>query len=239
MRSKRFPYRAAGTSKGTTYGAYSYAQKSAAIFNTDIGNFCSIGHCAVIGPFEHPLDNLSTHPFTFGGTKMFMNDDFYPSIKGYEPTGRERVRTLIGSDVWIGANAVVLRGARIGHGAVVAAGAVVKGDVPPYAIVGGVPAKIIRYRFAPEVIERLLSSAWWEFALERSKFGDISYSDISGTLDRIEFLKANGQLRKLKDVKIAKRQPVKPAPSRPTFSKILSRWFKAIAGLPARGSRKA
>jgi len=74
----------------------------------------------------------------------------------------EDMRTTIGNDVWIGAHSVILDGARIHNGAIVAAGAVVKGEVEPYSIVGGVPAKIIRYRFEPEVRTALLDLAWWD-----------------------------------------------------------------------------
>jgi hypothetical protein len=74
---------------------------------------------------------------------------------------------VIGSDVWIGTDAMVLSGVSIGHGAIVAARAVVTRDVPPYAIVAGVPAKVVRWRFEPAVIERLLKVAWWEWDDER------------------------------------------------------------------------
>jgi hypothetical protein len=80
----------------------------------------------------------------------------------------------IGHDVWVGQDAVILRGIRIGHGAVVAAGAVVTKDVPAYAIVGGNPAKIIRYRFEKEIIDELLSLSWWDYAYPHFQILDLS-----------------------------------------------------------------
>jgi hypothetical protein len=74
---------------------------------------------------------------------------------------------IIGSDVWIGAQVTIMAGVTIGHGAVIATGAVVTGDVPPYAIYGGVPAKLIKYRFDEDTIRRLLASEWWKMNPEQ------------------------------------------------------------------------
>jgi len=86
----------------------------------------------------------------------FCTDSIFEELK----------RTQIGNDVWIGARAIVLDGISIGDGAVIAAGAVVTKDVPPYAIVGGVPAKLIRYRFEDDVIQELLKWKWWDLSLD-------------------------------------------------------------------------
>jgi hypothetical protein len=104
----------------------------------------------LIGPPEHKLDGLSTSPILNGNV---------------EGGGGGRLPKL-GSDVWIGARAIVLKGVGIGHGAVVAAGAVVSRDVGPYRIVAGVPAREVRPRFAPEVLEELVRLQWWEWPLE-------------------------------------------------------------------------
>jgi chloramphenicol O-acetyltransferase type B len=129
--------------------------------NATIGSFCSIGPDAIIGGMgHHPTHWLSTHPV------------FYSSFRQAGLTFSERSqfeelrRTTLGNDIWIGARAVVLDGVQIGHGAIVAAGAVVTKDVPPYAIVGGVPAKVLRYRFPQEVVELLLKWQWWNLPLD-------------------------------------------------------------------------
>lgn len=109
-----------------------------------IGSFTSIGNLCTIGAHGHALDKLTTFPFA----EMIAAQPYK--------------QTLIGSDVWIGSNSVILAGVTVGHGAVIGAGAVVTKDVPPYAIVVGNPAKVRRYRFKPELIAALLDTQWWE-----------------------------------------------------------------------------
>jgi len=123
-------------------GYRSYANDSL-LRNVTIGRFCSIGRRCSIGAADHSMESLTTH---FSGA----------------PDGFESDKpTMFGSDIWVGDNVVILGGLTIGDGAVVAAGAVVVRDVAPYAIVGGVPARLIRYRFDPSVVEALLDSQWW------------------------------------------------------------------------------
>jgi acetyltransferase-like isoleucine patch superfamily enzyme len=110
-------------------GAFTYGTHCR-IDNARIGHFVSIGHGALIGPDDHPLDRLSTHPLFF---------DVYEDCHQLPPA-------VIGHDVWIGANSVILHGVTVGHGAVIASGAIVTKDVEPYAIVGGVPARVLKYR---------------------------------------------------------------------------------------------
>jgi len=98
---------------------------------------------------EHPTDIVSTSPKIYRNIKSQDIRDVYSS-------------PIIGNDVWIGANAIILQGVTIGDGAIVAAGAVVTKDVPPYAIVGGVPAKVIKYRFPDSTIVKLLEIKWWD-----------------------------------------------------------------------------
>jgi acetyltransferase-like isoleucine patch superfamily enzyme len=110
-------------------GAYTYASDSI-LENCTIGRFCSIGPGVKIGLNEHPLDRVSTSPW------MYDAEVFNASLR----------RTVIGHDVWIGANAVVLCGVVVGHGCVIAAGSVVRSDVEDFTIVGGVPARVIGRR---------------------------------------------------------------------------------------------
>lgn len=142
--------------KGSTIGDYTYIGNDTDVESADIGKFCSIAdHCRV-GMGGHTLGFLSTSPlFTevHNGTKSSW-------IK-QDVVSTDNKRAIIGNDVWIASHVLINGGVRIGHGAVVGSGAVVVKDVPPYAVVGGVPAKVIRYRFSPEVIELLLELEWW------------------------------------------------------------------------------
>lgn len=119
-----------------------------------IGAFTSIAEGVTISKGNHPLHTVSTHPFFF--QKRFgLRADERPDV------AKKNGPVVIGHDVWIGRDVTLLTGITIGHGAVIAAGAVVANDVPPYAIVGGVPAKLIRYRFDEARIAALLASQWW------------------------------------------------------------------------------
>lgn len=132
-------------------GCMSYLRGGCELLNvSEIGRFCSIGNGVLLGQERtgHPLDWVSTHPFAHAAEGLQYASDESPLV--------------VGHDVWIGREAMIMAGVCIGHGAVVAARAVVTRDVPPYAIVAGVPARIIRYRHSPELIARLLRSAWWE-----------------------------------------------------------------------------
>jgi acetyltransferase-like isoleucine patch superfamily enzyme len=141
-------------------GDFSYVSRGARLFNATVGRFCCIGPEALIGLGEHPTRQfVSSHPafystraqaqLTFVATQKF--EEFRPVV--------------IGNDVWIGARAIVLDGATVGDGAIVAAGAVVSGEVPPYAIVSGVPAKVVRYRFDAATLEAIRASRWWDLDL--------------------------------------------------------------------------
>lgn len=140
---------------------------------TTIGRYCQSALGSQIGIGGHPTDWLSTHFFQY-------RDHFeaYPADHPESLLGKfeETQPTSIGSDTWVGSNAFIKSGVTVGPGAIIAAGAVVLEDVPPYAIVGGVPARVIRLRFPEPIVERLLRVRWWEFphaAVSRLPFNQV------------------------------------------------------------------
>lgn len=129
-------------------GNYTYGGINALMFDGNskliIGNYCSIGPdvCFVVSA-DHEMNHISTFPYKV-------------KVLGNQYEGVSKGDIIVDDDVWIGCGATILSGVHIGQGAVIAAGAVVTKDVPPYAVVGGVPAKVIKYRFEPEIIDELL-----------------------------------------------------------------------------------
>lgn len=138
-------------------GDYSYIGGNCRVMHSIIGKFCSIGPNVWIGGLpSHPLNLKSTFPGFYQ-----KDSSFYGIEPEYDYHEQEFKQVIIGNDVWIGARAMIMDGVSIGDGAVVAAGAVVTKNVPPYAIVGGVPAKIIKFRFESPKIQEMLNSQWW------------------------------------------------------------------------------
>ena len=159
---------------------YSYIAPKARVVHANIGKYCSIADC-IIGMGRHSLDNLSTSSiFTSmkNGTGHVWTDmDSYEEYKTIN----------IGNDVWIGTRAIIMPGVKIGNGAVVGAGAIVTKDVPPYAVVGGVPAKIIKYRFSEDVIKLLEELQWWNLDEDILKTNITLFQnpDISDNINRL------------------------------------------------------
>lgn len=126
-----------------------------------IGKFCQIasGATFIMNGGNHLTDAISTFPFQIFGEAWAdaMEGKSYPT-KG---------DTVIGNDVWIGYDATIMPGVTVGHGAIIATKAVVTKDIPPYAIVGGNPAKVIKMRFSESKVEKLLALAWWDWPIER------------------------------------------------------------------------
>ncbi len=143
-------------------GNYSYIARNCQIYNTTIGKFTCIGANVTTGMGAHPSSEfVSSHPLfysTIGQSSglVIVEKNLF----------NEFPHTEIGNDVWIGNNAIIMYGIKIGDGAIIAAGAVVTKDVEPYSIVGGVPAKVIKYRFSKEQINFLLNFKWWNNDLE-------------------------------------------------------------------------
>lgn len=142
-------------------GCYSYMGYDCEIINSEIGSFCSLASGIHIGLAEHPTEWISTSPVFQNVSNSSVRRKFASLAI---PKGKI---TVISHDVWIGTNAIIKQGVNVGVGAVIASGAVVTKDVPPYAIVGGCPAKVIRYRFDKETIQQLLQSEWWNYSEEK------------------------------------------------------------------------
>lgn len=150
--------------KLSTIGAYSYIGNDTDVECADIGKFCSIADHCRIGMGGHKLDMLSTSPiFTeaINGTKTQWVDKDVHAV--------EDKRAVLGNDVWVGSHVLINGGVTVGNGAVIGAGAVVVKDIPPYAVVGGVPAKVIRYRFSEDVIAKLEELQWWNMSEDKLK----------------------------------------------------------------------
>jgi phosphonate metabolism protein (transferase hexapeptide repeat family) len=145
------------------FGRHSYTGRNTMVLHATIGSFCSISWNVSIGGSNHDYSRMTQHSFLYNFDNNLISDDQSAVFNRYSE------KLVIGSDVWIAAGAVITRGISIGNGAVVGANAVVTTDVPPYAIVGGVPAKVIKYRFPPDLIKRLLEIKWWDWSDEKIK----------------------------------------------------------------------
>lgn len=132
---------------------------------TRLGAYCSVAQGVIEMGDTHPTDRVSTHLYTYEPYYQELSGLPRDAYRAQVPFASIPADVVVGNDVWIGADAVLKGGITIGDGAVIAARAVVTRDVEPYAVMGGVPARRIRYRFPPEIRARLLATKWWEYHL--------------------------------------------------------------------------
>lgn len=182
----------------TKCGKYSFGSLCNHWLVERVGSFCSFA-TGVVAVINHSTRYISTHPFVsphialpdlenggwYSNYESFSDEQWY--MGGVTPRGEvdNMKRSVIGNDVWLGRNVIVCNGANIGNGVIAAAGAVITKDVPTYAIVGGVPAKVIRYRYTKEQIEELEKIAWWDWPDEKiRKCHDDFYLDIEKFIEK-------------------------------------------------------
>lgn len=144
----------------STFGKYCRVGINVEVNNAIVGNFTRIGRNTIIGPGSHPMNLLTSHNIFYKKNSLGR-----PEWVGKIDFDEEK-RIEIGHDVWVGLNCIIMDGVKIGDSSIIAAGAVVTKDVPPFAIVGGVPAKVLKYRFPQEMIDRLMEIQWWSLPEE-------------------------------------------------------------------------
>jgi phosphonate metabolism protein (transferase hexapeptide repeat family) len=144
-------------------GDFTYIERHVEAIYTTIGKFCAVAANARLNALTHPMERVSQHKITYRPNEYFV---FAKVDKAFREK-RQNARVDVGHDVWIGHGAIVMPGVSVGHGAVIAAGAVVTKNVDPYAIVAGVPAKRIKWRFEKPVRDGLMALAWWDWDEDR------------------------------------------------------------------------
>jgi phosphonate metabolism protein (transferase hexapeptide repeat family) len=144
-------------------GDYSYLERDSEAIYTTIGKFCAVASNVRLNALNHPMERVSQHKITYRPNEYFLGAKVDKSFR----ERRQQARVTIGHDVWVGHGVIILPGRSVGHGAVIAAGAVVTKDVEPYAVVAGVPARRIKWRFTEPVRQRLIALAWWDWEHDR------------------------------------------------------------------------
>ena len=165
-------------------GDFSYFERHAEAIYTSIGKFCSIAANTRINALDHPIERITSHKLSYRPNEFFrylgVDEDFRAK--------RQAKKVTIGHDVWVGHGAVVMPGVLIGNGAVIGANAVVTHDVEPFTIVAGMPARVLRRRFADEICRRIEQLAWWDWPAETlfDAVPDMQTMPIEALLDRWE-----------------------------------------------------
>ncbi|WP_196756926.1 CatB-related O-acetyltransferase [Gluconobacter oxydans] len=179
------------------FGAFSYSFSRITPSVSSIGRYCSVAAGVEFGFAEHPVSWLSTSSFTYeaGFSSYHPGEPFgFSSLQAKPlPAEKKRDKIVIGNDVWIGAKSYIRNGVILGDGCIVGAYSVVTKDVPPYAIVVGNPARIVKFRFPEQTIARLLATRWWDYDFR--DFSSVDVTDIDASIDRIAHLIENGMKR--------------------------------------------
>ena len=144
----------------SVFGDYSYCDRSCDIANAEIGKFANIASCVRIGATDHPMEKASLHHFLYRSASYW--DDAEDDGDWFARRASRLAR--IGHDTWIGHGAMIKPEVTVGHGAIVASGAIVTKDVAPYTIVGGNTARVIRRRYPEAVAEQMMDLAWWDWS---------------------------------------------------------------------------
>jgi acetyltransferase-like isoleucine patch superfamily enzyme len=165
-------------------GSFSYSW-SRLPADMEVGRYCSIASGLAIARPRHPLEKVSTSSFMYDRDLVFIKSFIADNHLDYGNFvgNPQKAGPKIGNDVWIGMNVILTPGISLGDGCVVAAGSVVTKDVPAYAIVGGNPARIIKYRFGENIVEKLQKSAWWRYKF--TDFADFDLSSIDNFVDKL------------------------------------------------------
>lgn len=171
---------------GSEIGEGTYIHDGASLKHTKVGKWCSISPEVKVIVGNHPTRKfVTTHPLFYSSKEYagmkWRDETVYPEYSYTDDT--QKWYCEIGNDVWVGTRALLVSGIKIGDGAIVAAGAVVTKDVPPYAIVGGVPAKIIRYRFTQTQINKLEESQWWNEDIKKLRENVEKFDSIESFLN--------------------------------------------------------
>ncbi|MGA8851629.1 MAG: CatB-related O-acetyltransferase [Aeromicrobium sp.] len=172
-----------GFNSSTRVGAFTYLYSGLAVWVGSIGRYCSIAGKIRIGDHEHPTDWLSSSAFQYNEERFSFHPAGLSTRIPEEACDFRGEPPVIGNDVWIGSGVTILRGVTIGDGAVVASSAVVTKDVAPYAIVGGVPARLISHRFDAQTIAELLDLQWWRFS--PAQLNGVPFNDIHAAIAEV------------------------------------------------------
>lgn len=193
--------------KNCTLGAFTFFNASGrtSAYRVRFGRYSQIGESSIIGPPEHPQTGFSNHPFAFTRPSLMPSIYRLPDFAELAPQDSDAPSyidtvnndTVLGHEMYLGAGSFVKRGVTIGDGALIGARSVVTRDIPPYAIAVGSPARIVRLRFAENIVERLLKLQWWRYDLAPFKH-TLDFMQMEPTLEALEQHLAEGRLQPLK-----------------------------------------